>query len=58
LKAWEAARNALENVLDTEAGESIVIVCDQEKREIGQASGVCRRSLGVGALDSPHNTGN
>jgi len=37
LKAWEAARNALESVLDAVAGESIVIVCDDEKSEIGQA---------------------
>jgi len=37
LKAWEAARNALENVLESVAGESIVIVCDEEKREVSQA---------------------
>lgn len=37
MKAWEAARNALENVLESVAGESIVIVCDEEKREVSQA---------------------
>jgi len=37
LEASEAAKNALENVLDAVAGESIVIVCDDEKREIGKA---------------------
>ena len=37
MKAWEAAKNALENVLDAVSGESLVIVCDEEKQEIGQA---------------------
>lgn len=37
MEASEAAKNALENVLDAVAGESIVIVCDDEKREIGKA---------------------
>jgi len=37
LEAWEAARNALENVLETVAGESIFIVCDEEKRDVGAA---------------------
>lgn len=37
MKAWEAAKNALENVLDAVSGESLVIVCDDEKRDIGQA---------------------
>jgi len=37
LEAWEAARNALEHVLEAAAGENIVIVCDEEKREIGKA---------------------
>ena len=47
MKAWEAARNALENVLDTLAGESIVIVCDQEKKEIGQAFADGALALGL-----------
>jgi leucyl aminopeptidase (aminopeptidase T) len=37
LKAWEAAENALENVLDAVSGESLVIICDEEKEAVGQA---------------------
>jgi len=37
MKAWEAARNALETVLEAVPGENIVIICDDEKKEIGQA---------------------
>jgi aminopeptidase len=37
MEAWEAARNALECVLEAVSGESIVIVCDDEKKEIGDA---------------------
>jgi len=37
LEAWEATRNALECVLEAVPGESIVIICDDEKREIGKA---------------------
>lgn len=37
LQAWEAAKNALESVLEAVAGEKIVIVCDDEKKEIGKA---------------------
>jgi leucyl aminopeptidase (aminopeptidase T) len=37
MEAWKAARNALENVLEAVAGESILIVCDDEKLEVGRA---------------------
>jgi len=37
MEAWEATRNALECVLEAVQGESIVIVCDDEKKEIGKA---------------------
>lgn len=37
MEAWEAAKNALECVLEAVSGESIVIVCDDEKKEIGRA---------------------
>jgi len=37
LNAWEAGRNALDKVLEAVVGESVVIVCDDEKREIGKA---------------------
>ena len=37
METWEAAKNALECVLEAVQGESIVLVCDDEKREIGKA---------------------
>jgi leucyl aminopeptidase (aminopeptidase T) len=37
MQAWEATRNALEYVLEAIPGESIVIICDDEKKEIGKA---------------------
>ena len=47
MKAWEAARNALENVLEAVPGESIFILCDEEKKEVGAAfaEGALKRSL-------------
>lgn len=47
LKAWEAAKNALENVLDAVAGESIVVACDEEKKGIGQAFADGALALGL-----------
>jgi leucyl aminopeptidase (aminopeptidase T) len=47
VKAWEAARNALESVLDAVTGESIVIVCDEEKSEVGQAFAEGALALGL-----------
>jgi hypothetical protein len=44
MQAWEAARNALECVLEAVPGERIAIVCDDEKAEIGKA-------FSEGALD-------
>jgi hypothetical protein len=35
--AWEAARNALKYVLEAVQGESITIICDLEREEIGKA---------------------
>jgi len=37
LEASEAAKNALENVLEASSGERILIVCDDEKTEVGEA---------------------
>lgn len=34
---WEAAKNALEYVLDAQKGESVVIFCDDEKMDVGKA---------------------
>jgi len=37
MEAWEATKNVLECVLEAISGESVVIVCDDEKKEIGKA---------------------
>lgn len=37
MKAWEAAKNALECVLEAKKGESIVIFCDDVKIDVGKA---------------------
>jgi aminopeptidase len=37
MNAWEAARNALECVLEAKKSESIVIFCDHEKIDVGEA---------------------
>jgi len=37
MRAWEAARNALECVLEAVPGERVIIVCDDEKAEVGKA---------------------
>jgi hypothetical protein len=37
LIAWEAAKSALENVFEAVSGESVLIVCDDEKVEVGEA---------------------
>jgi len=47
MEAWEAARNALENVLEAVAGERIAIVCDDEKSEIGKAFAEGALALGL-----------
>jgi len=47
LEAWEAAKNALENVLEAVAGESILIVCDDEKVEVGKAFANGSLALGL-----------
>ena len=47
MEAWEAAKNALENVLEAVAGESIFIVCDDEKLEVGKAFADGALALGL-----------
>ena len=37
LEASEAAKNALENILEAKKNEKILIICDEEKSEIGEA---------------------
>jgi aminopeptidase len=47
LEAWEAAKNALENVLEAVGGERILIVCDKEKTEVGEAFATGALALGL-----------
>ena len=47
MEAWEAAKNALENVLEAVAGESIFVVCDDEKLEVGKAFADGALALGL-----------
>ena len=47
MEAWEAAKNALENVLEAVAGESILIVSDDEKMEVGKAFANGSLALGL-----------
>ena len=47
MEAWEAAKNALEHVLEAVAGESILIVCDDEKMEVGEAFANGSLALGL-----------
>jgi leucyl aminopeptidase (aminopeptidase T) len=37
LEAWEASKNALKNVLEASSGERTLIICDDEKTQIGEA---------------------
>ncbi len=47
MKASEAARNALETVLEAVTGERLLIVCDGEKREVGAAFAEGTLTLGL-----------
>ncbi len=47
METSEAAKNALENVLDVVEGENILIVCDDEKAEVGKAFAEGALSLGL-----------
>ena len=47
MDAWEAAKNTLENVLEAVAGESILIVCDDKKIEVGTAFANGSLALGL-----------
>lgn len=47
MKAWKSARNALECVLEAIPGERIVIICDDEKTEIGKAFSEGALALGL-----------
>ncbi len=49
MKAWEAAKNALECVLGAKEGETIVIFCDHEQIEIGEAFAIGALRLGMQA---------
>jgi aminopeptidase len=47
LEAWEAAKNALENVLEAVSGETILIICDEEKAAVGDAFATGALALGL-----------
>ena len=47
MDAWEAAKNTLESVLEVVAGESILIVCDDKKIEVGTAFANGSLALGL-----------
>ena len=47
MDASEAAKNALENVLEARSGETILIVCDEEKAEVGKAFAKGALALGL-----------
>ena len=47
MEAWVAAKNALQNVLETNEGERILVICDEEKTDIGQAFAKGALSLGL-----------
>jgi aminopeptidase len=47
LDAWEASKNALENVLEAVGGERILIICDDEKTEVGEAFATGALALGL-----------
>jgi aminopeptidase len=47
LEAWEASKNALENVLEAVGGERILIICDNEKTEVGEAFANGALALGL-----------
>ena len=47
MEAWEAAKNALKCVLEAEKGEEIVIFCDDEKMNIGDAFSTGSLKLGL-----------
>jgi len=47
LKASEAAKNALENVLEANSSKKILIVCDDEKTEVGEAFATGALALGL-----------
>ncbi len=56
MQAWEAAKNALQCVLEAKKGEKIVIFCDQEKNEIGQAFSVGALKIGLETHLTPLKT--
>ena len=47
MEAWEASKNALENVLEARSDEKILIICDKEKAEIGEAFAKGALALGL-----------
>jgi aminopeptidase len=56
VEAWEAAKNALDCVLQARKGESIVIFCDDEKTDIGKAFTNGALKLGLQTRLTPFKT--
>jgi leucyl aminopeptidase (aminopeptidase T) len=57
MNAWEAARNALKCVLEAKKGESIIIFCDYEKLNVGEAFANGALKLGLQTRLIPLKTG-
>lgn len=47
MEASKATKNALENILETSSNENIMIICDEEKKKIGEAFAAGALSLGL-----------
>ena len=47
MDAWVAAKNALENVLEASNGERILVICDEQKKDIGKAFASGALALGL-----------
>lgn len=56
VEGWEAAKNALECVLEAKKGESLVIFCDDEKTDIGKAFATGALKLGLQTRLTPLKT--
>jgi hypothetical protein len=56
LDAWEAAKNALECVLEAEKGDGLAILCDDEKMKVGEAFANGALKLGLQTHLTPLKT--
>jgi aminopeptidase len=56
MEAWEAAKNALECVLEAQEGENLVVFCDDEKIDIGEVFAAGALKLGLQTRLTPLKT--